>query len=110
MVDWFVVAFDADVIELRVSPPGRDAWQATVTWSSIQQICFRAEGLDVSDGIYLFTENRPQSYAIPTEADGGSALWSEILRRGLFDASLAIEAAMATSPQTFCWPANTGSA
>jgi hypothetical protein len=57
----------------------------------------------LSDGIYVFTNQRPESYVIPTEANGGGALWSEILRRGLFDPSLAIEAARSTGG-IYCWP------
>jgi hypothetical protein len=57
----------------------------------------------VSDGIYVFTRERPESYVIPTEARGGGELWSEILRRKLFDATLAIEAASSTGG-LYCWP------
>jgi hypothetical protein len=66
-------------------------------------VCFKAEGLGVSDGIYVLTSARPESYAIPIEARGGAELWDEILRRKLFDAELAIETASATSG-VFCWP------
>ena len=56
-----------------------------------------------SDGIYVFTSDRPESYAIPTEAVGGSELWEEILRRGLFDPTLAIKAAR-SEEGLYCWP------
>jgi hypothetical protein len=39
----------------------------------------------------------------PTEADGGTDLLSELMRRGLFDAGLPIRAAQAVSG-LFCWP------
>jgi len=54
--------------------------------------------------LYLFTNERPESYLTPTTAEGGDALWDEIIRRGPFDAGLAIEAASATD-RLFCWPA-----
>ena len=52
--------------------------------------------LFASDGIYVFTTRRPESYAIPTEARGGDELWSEILRRELFDPDWAVQAARST--------------
>jgi hypothetical protein len=73
-------------------------------------VCFKAEGLEASDGIYVFTTLRPESFAIPVEASGGTALWREIVKRGLFSAELAVTAASATEG-SFCWPPleNTGS-
>ena len=101
--EWFVVGHDEAGVRLEVSPPGREPWQASFPWSSIQRVCFKCEGLEISDGIYIFTSLRPESYVIPTEAKGGSELWSEILRRGLFDPELAIRAA-ASVEGLFCWP------
>jgi hypothetical protein len=66
-----------------------------------------AEDLFVSDGIYVLTSQRPESYVIPTEAEGGPELWSEILRRGLFDPQLAIEA-MRSPGGLFLWPPDRG--
>lgn len=40
---------------------------------------------------------------IPIEADGGQALWFEILERNLFDDEMAISASMATK-ELFCFP------
>jgi len=103
LCEWFHVTFDRDSVFLRVEPPGRDRWNEKFAWESIQQIVFKAEGLDTSDGIYFLTSNRPESYVVPTEADGGFLLWEEILRRGLFDPDLAIEAA--SSPAgVYAWP------
>jgi len=46
---------------------------------------------------------REESYVIPSEADGGPEFWSEVIRRGLFDAELAIE--KATQSEGFaCYP------
>jgi hypothetical protein len=100
---WFFVTFDDQAIHVRAQPPGRTAWSQDVAWDSIIRICFKAEDLYVSDGIYIFTRERPESYVIPTEALGGAELWSEILRRKLFDARLAIEAAGSTGG-LYCWP------
>ena len=98
--------FDDSAISLRVDPPGADAaaWQATIAWERITRVCFEANDWHESDAVYIFTDERPESYAIPIEADGGQALWSEILDRKLFDAEIAIEAAMATN-ELFCFPA-----
>ena len=100
---WFHVRFDDDGVELDVEPPGGEAWSARFPWSSIERIVFKAEDLRTSDGIYVFTSLRPESFVVPTEADGGGALWAEILRRRLFDVELTIEAS-ASMEGTFVWP------
>jgi hypothetical protein len=101
--DWFIVTFDDAAIRLRVRAPGKAPWSDTISWDSVVRVCFEAEGPHLSDGIYVFTSERPESHVIPTEASGGLELWSEILRRGLFDSELAIEAASSTAG-LFCWP------
>jgi len=101
--DWFHVRWDDVAVQLDVSPPGRESWRARFEWSSVSRVCFKAEDLLMSDGIYVFTAQRPESYAIPMEADGGAELWDELVRRGLFDAELAIRAAGAAEG-LFCWP------
>jgi hypothetical protein len=101
--EWFVVSHDEVGVKMDVSPPGRRAWMDSFTWSAVKRVCFKCEGPEVSDGIYFFTSERSESYLIPTEASGGTELWSEILRRGLFDPELATRAA-ATGEGLFCWP------
>jgi hypothetical protein len=101
--EWFFVTFDDTAVHMRVEPPGRAAWSQDFRWDTVIRVCFKAEDFLVSDGIYLFTTERPESYVIPTEANGGGELWGEILRRGLFDAELAIEAAVSTGG-LYCWP------
>jgi hypothetical protein len=101
--EWFVVTFDENVVRIHAEPPGKAPWTQEFAWASIIRVCFKAEDLNLSDGIYVFTSQRPESYVIPTEATGGSEFWSEILRRKLFDAELAIQAACSTGG-LFCWP------
>ena len=101
---WFFVTFDDRPVYLRAEPPGKPAWSQHFAWSTVVRVCFKAEDVFASDGIYVFTTVRPESYVIPTEAHGGAELWSEILRRKLFDAALAIEAASSTGG-LYCWPA-----
>jgi hypothetical protein len=101
--EWFFVTFDEQAVYMRAEPPGKPSWSQSFRWVSVVRICFKAEDLYVSDGIYMFTAERPESYVIPTEARGGVELWSEILRRKLFDAALAIEAANSTGG-IYCWP------
>src|SRR5215472_3344372 len=96
-LSWFVVTSDDEAIYLSVSAPQRQPWQATIPWASVTRVCFAAEDWDLSDGLYLFTDLRPESWVVPVEADGGTQLLDELIRRGLFDASLAIRAAQAVS-------------
>lgn len=102
-IDWFVVTTDDQSIHLSVTPPGRPAWQAVLPWNSIVRVCFAAEDLLTSDGLYLFTSLRPESWAVPVEAVGGSSLLQELIRRRLFDPGLAIPALSGI----FCWPDDT---
>jgi hypothetical protein len=101
--DWFTVEFDDEHIHLRVHAPEREPWAEEIAWTDIVRVCFNAQDLFLPDEIYLFTRQRPESYVVPTEACGGAELWGEIIHRGLFDAELAIRAAMATG-EIFCWP------
>jgi hypothetical protein len=104
-IDWFRVTFDETSIYLDVSPPSRDPWQARIEWARVIRICFKSGDLFSSDDIYIFTDERPESRVIPTEAAGGPDLWNEIIRRGLFDAELAIRAASSID-RLFCCPQN----
>ena len=103
LADWFEVTFDDHEVKLSVNPPKRLSWRAQIKWDRIIRVCFKAGDLYVPDEIYIFTDERPESYLIPTEANGGSSLWDEIIRRRLFEAELAIEA-MTSTGRVFCWP------
>jgi hypothetical protein len=103
--EWFFVTFNDEGVHMQAEPPGKPAWSQEFAWNTVVRVCFKAEGMFVSDAIYLFTTDRPESYVIPTEAHGGGELWSEVLRRKLFDATLAIEAASSTGG-LYCWPAD----
>lgn len=101
--DWYFVRFDDQAIALEANPPNGTPWQETVPWSRIIRVCFQAGDWFESDTIYIFTDHRPESYVIPTESAGGQELWFEILRRKLFDAEMAIQAATAAN-ELFCSP------
>jgi len=100
--DWFVVTFDQQLVHLRATPPGRKAWSQDFPWDSIVRICFKPEFL-ASDGIYVYTSQRSESYVIPADATGGEQLWREILRRRLFDDALAAKAVL-SADAVHCWP------
>lgn len=100
---WFVVRFDDEYVRIRAEPPGREPWTAEFRWADVVRVCYQTEDFTTSDGIYVFTSQRPESYAIPAEADGGHSLWNEIVDRGLFDPTLAI-VAMGSAEGLFCWP------
>ena len=106
MIAWFKVKHDDSAVSLEVAPPGQARWTAQFQWSDIVRVCFEASDLFTSDGIYIFTSARPESYVIPIEAEGGAELWNELIHRQLFDASLAIQAATETET-LHCWPEET---
>jgi hypothetical protein len=98
-----LVTFDDRSVRVRAEPPGREPWSQEFAWDTVIRVCFKAEDMWVSDGIYVFTSGRPESYVIPTEASGGPEFWSEILRRKLFDAGLSLEAVKSPGG-LYCWP------
>jgi hypothetical protein len=100
---WYHVSFNETTVFLDVSPPGSEGWKDQFQWKDVIRVCFQLGDLWVSDEIYIFTNKRPESYVIPTEAEGGPEFWGEIIRRDLFDAELAIEIASATEG-IYCWP------
>jgi hypothetical protein len=102
--DWFLVEFDGTTINLNVNPPNKESWSARIEWVNIIRVCFKAGDLYDPDEIYIFTNERPESYLIPSEAGGGDALWNELIRRKLFNAELAIKAASGIN-ELFCYPA-----
>ncbi len=100
---WYLVEWDETAITRKVSPPGKDAWSDQLPWSEITRVCFEVNDVYASDCIYLFIQRREESFAIPTEAKGGAELWSEIIRRGLFEAKLATQV-VSSGSGIFCWP------
>lgn len=102
-IGWFVVTVADRPIGLEVSPPRREAWQADIPWDLVVRVCFEAEGPLESDSLYVFTRLRPESWVIPVEGAGGQQLLDELIRWGLFDARLVIEA-MQADCGLFCWP------
>ncbi|MGQ0602486.1 MAG: hypothetical protein ACT4QE_12430 [Anaerolineales bacterium] len=62
------------------------------------------EGFLGSDKLYVFRQQRPESYVVPLEAEGAQDLLGELIRRKLFDAEIAITAE--SSEGLFCWPAH----
>jgi hypothetical protein len=100
--DWFRVTFDDQEVTLDVTPRHRAPWRQSFAWSSVIRVCFKPE-YPISDGLYIFTRERPESYVVPVECVGGGELLDQLIVRGLFHAEVAIEAASATKG-LFCWP------
>jgi hypothetical protein len=101
--DWYHVSFDEASIRRRAEPPEQEPWEDSLRWADIVRVCFKTNDLFRSDEIYLFTNQRPESYLVPTEAEGATELLEEIVRRKLFDAEMLIAAAQ-TNDELFCWP------
>ena len=101
---WFHVKFDEEFIDIHLHPPGGAVQKGRIYWELIVRVCFKPADFLGTDEILIFVEGREESYLIPMEADGGLALWSEILDRQLFDAKLAIELATSSDEEYHCWP------
>jgi hypothetical protein len=70
LCEWFRVWLNVTGIKLDVSPPRKATWQATIPWADITRVCYKVEVGLVSNGWYLFTKHRPESYAALVEAGG----------------------------------------
>lgn len=101
---WFHVKFDEEFIDIHIHPPGGKERRSRIRWDSIVRVCFKPADFLGTDEILLFVEGQEASYLIPMEADGGLAMWSQILDRELFDAKLAIELATSSDEEYHCWP------
>ena len=101
---WFEVDYDAENITISRRKLVVLKSVIVIQWSRIIRICFLAGDHIKFDELYLFTDERPESYVIPMDSFGGLQLWGEIIKRGLFDAELAIKAASAFSDELLCWP------
>ena len=99
---WYQVRYDAAGIHRAAQPPGAAAWSDTLAWAAILRVCLEMEGFLGSETLNLFSRHRPESHAIPVPAEGTAALIGELVKRGLLDGDLAIQAA--TSEGLFCWP------
>lgn len=101
-MEWYQVTFDEWGFGRTVSPPGQAAWQDQAAWAEIVRVCVETEGLFGSDSLYVFTRGRPESYQMPLAAESVRGLMAELIRRGLLDGQLAIDAALAEG--LYCWP------
>ncbi|MFN3265336.1 MAG: hypothetical protein ACK41E_00700 [Deinococcales bacterium] len=102
-MDWYIVEFDEMAVHRRVSPLGQKPWSDYFYWHDIIRTCFKAGGFLEQDELYIFTNQRQESYLIPTEATGGSALIGELVRRGLFSVELMLEATQHQG-ELYCHP------
>jgi hypothetical protein len=100
---WFHVHFNQKKVYIHAEPPGRDSWEDSFRWEDIIRVVYQAEGPYLSDGIYVFTSQRAESYVIPVEADGGPEFWKQLIKLGHFDADLAKKVAGSTEG-IFEWP------
>lgn len=102
--EWFQVEWDEERVTLRAEPPGGEPWTQSFAWERLVRVCFLAGGPFSSDELYLFIDDRPESYLIPTEASGGLELLQALTARGKFPADVAIEAATLGEGEMVCWP------
>ncbi|MGY5872908.1 MAG: hypothetical protein RTV72_11725 [Candidatus Thorarchaeota archaeon] len=101
---WFEVDYDADTITISRRKALFLKSVTKISWFRIIRVCFLVGDHIKFDEVYLFTDERPESYVVPMDSFGGLQLWGEIIERGLFDAELAIKAASAFSNELLCWP------
>ncbi|MBU1281802.1 MAG: hypothetical protein KJ989_06195 [Gammaproteobacteria bacterium] len=103
--DWYQVSFNAFQISISAQPPGKDSWEQSVNWESIIRVLWQGEGGIISDGIYLFTSERSESYVIATDARGGESFVKELINRKYFSSQKFSEAVLQPYG-SYCWPEN----
>jgi hypothetical protein len=101
---WFVVTFDDERVTLDARPPGQAPWVGTFRWSEVTRVCFKSEDFTISDGVYVFTTQRPESFVVPMEAKGGEEFWNKVVGLGLFPGEMAIQASTSREGAMLCWP------
>ncbi len=102
-MDWYIVEFDDKEVRRQVSPSGGEAWSDQFYWHDVIRVCYQAGDFLDPDEVYIFTNQREESYQIPTEATGGSALMGELAKRGLFPLESLLEA-MKHAGELYCHP------
>jgi len=100
---WYHISFDEEYVYRNVDPPNQEGWNDKLRWEDIIRICYHLGDFLEPDELYIFTNEREESYLIPLEADGAQELWGKIIERNLFDAELAIKI-MSKSDGLYCWP------
>lgn len=103
---WFRFGFDEHGVHRQARPPGQAPWSDSVAWADIERVCLEMADLFEPDTLYIFSRLRPESCVFPLESEAGQELLHELIRRQLFDAKLAIEAA--SGEGLFCWPKKEG--
>ena len=101
---WFRVSFDDMNIYIDIdSQEEGESSRDIINWDDIIRVCYRLWSYLMTDELYIFTNQREESYLIPMECIGGSELWGEIIERELYDAELAIKI-MSEDIGIYCWP------
>jgi len=98
------VDFDDVGVRMRAPDGNDERWNRAFGWSEIVRVCFRDEGLDQSDLLFIELRGKPEPVVVPTEATGGSALFGELATRGLFPEGVWRKAIGETGGRTYCWP------
>lgn len=101
--NWFVVTWDDEFVYRHVSPPTGEGYEDKFRWVDIKRVCFEATSPYESDNLYIFTNQRPESYVIPLEAKNGEPFWMLVIDKGYFDEKLSVQA-MLTPEGMFCYP------
>ncbi len=95
------VDFDDAQVRIRTPDGGDERWNQTFEWSDIVRVCFRDEGLDHSDLLFIELRGKPEPIIVPTKASGGSALFGALTARGIFPEEVWRNAVQHT---TIHWP------
>ena len=96
------VVFDGKHIWLKALRDCGVVKAKRIAWASVDCVCFKDNGPDESDTIYLRV-NLKRVYAIPLECSGGCEFWRALRDRGGYPAYLHAMASMSTSGGIYSW-------
>ena len=100
---WYWVVFDEHKITIKASPPGRDPWEQSVEWNRVIRVLFQGNGLEGSDEVIFWSDERPEGYVVPTECNGGSEIVNDLISRGYFASQKFTDAVLSPYGE-YCWP------
>jgi hypothetical protein len=100
---WYQVVFDDHLITINASPPGRHPWKQSVEWGKVVRVLFQGNGLERSDEVIFWSDERPEGYVVPTDCNGGREIVDELIARGYFSSKNFTDTVL--SPYgMYCWP------
>jgi hypothetical protein len=104
--DCLLVEWDDTTVRVRVLDTLNPEWNQEFLWADITKVCFKDEGIAMSDAILLQLREQGKWATVLTEAQGGPSFVSELVARALFPKHMLEKAITSSNGEMSCWPPN----